>query len=465
MIASTYLFRRVFCLFLVVCLMLGAVPAAVATPPVNPPQDIQSHWAYEAIRFMLAQGFMQGTSDTTFEPNLAFSRAMAVTILHRMADEPETASAPIFSDVAPGRWYSDAVAWAHSTGVVQGVGDDRFAPTVNITRQELATILYRFATVQDYDMIPPISFTPDFPDANLIDEWATEAMWWAVDSSLIRGTDLGELNPRGNATRAEAATILMRFAMRHIIPEPDPEPEQPQLPIEVGFALTISVEETTLPQGEDFRVHIELKNNNDEDYEISYHYFHWLVAHIPGWHISDEWGSVTLPPFQETRLFEAGSIIEYGPRIIGRTLESGTHELRFLASFHLNWGQDNQQRINLTSNTILLTVTESTTNPVRTITATEGRDMMQDGNHYLLIDVRTEEEFRTRRIPRAISIPGPVLTDRITAAAPYRNSRIILYCQTGRRSAAAATALAELGYRHIYDMGGITAWPYETISG
>ena len=204
--------RRVVCSVLVVCLMIGTIPGvATATPPANPPHDIQDHWAYDAIRFMLERGYMQGTSDTTFAPNLSLSRAMAVTILHRMAGEPVVLSTPSFSDVKPDQWYSDAVVWAHNRGVVQGVGDGRFAPAVSITREQLAVILYRFAFTEGHDVTVASGAVMDFPDANLISDWARAEMEWAVYHGLMRGTNAGTLNPQGNATRAAAATVSMRF--------------------------------------------------------------------------------------------------------------------------------------------------------------------------------------------------------------------------------------------------------------
>ncbi|MCL2842269.1 MAG: rhodanese-like domain-containing protein [Oscillospiraceae bacterium] len=102
---------------------------------------------------------------------------------------------------------------------------------------------------------------------------------------------------------------------------------------------------------------------------------------------------------------------------------------------------------------------------VRTITATQGRELMHDGGAYVLIDVRTEEEFITLHIPGAILLPDTMLAGRIAEVAPDWDTRIILYCQTGRRSAGAAVHLVELGYINVYDMGGIVNWPYETVSG
>lgn len=222
----TYCRKHVVCLLLVVCLVIGMVPGVAVADEVSPSfADIAGHWAYGAIGFMVECGYMQGTSDTTFAPNLAFSRAMAATILYRMAGEPEIASASAFTDVEPERWYSDAVAWAHDNDIVRGVGGGRFAPMVNITRQEMATILYRFATAQGYDVTLSSSVALDFPDANLINDWAGAEMGWAVYSGIMVGTDAGMLNPHGNATRAEAATLLMRFVEQHVTSVPEPEPQ------------------------------------------------------------------------------------------------------------------------------------------------------------------------------------------------------------------------------------------------
>ena len=103
--------------------------------------------------------------------------------------------------------------------------------------------------------------------------------------------------------------------------------------------------------------------------------------------------------------------------------------------------------------------------PVQTITATEGRGLMYDGTTYVLLDVRTKDEFYALHIPGAILLPDTELADRIATKVPDQDTRILLYCRTGRRSAEAAMLLAELGYTHVYDMGGIVDWPYETVSG
>ena len=226
--------QNMLCALLALALMLSAISGVATTVEADPPPpgpsftDIRGHWAREAIGFMVGGGFMQGTSDTTFAPNMALSRGMTATILYRMAEEPPVQFATVFSDVAPGRWYSDAVVWAHENHVVEGVGDGRFAPDTNITRQEIATILYRLAEAQGHDVAVTSSTISNFPDVDLVSEWAETAMDWAVYSGIMRGTDLGELNPRGNATRAEAATVLMRF-VEHFTDSDELEPLCPEL--------------------------------------------------------------------------------------------------------------------------------------------------------------------------------------------------------------------------------------------
>ena len=170
----------------------------------------QTHWAHDSIRFVYEQNLMQGTDQSTFAPNGTLTRAAVATILHRMADEPATPFAPTFSDVAADRWYSNAITWAAQNGIVSGVGDGRFVPNANITREQFATMLHRYAAFMDYDMSAPA--LGSHPDSDTISSWAEEAMGWAVYHGLITGTDIqGTLDPAGTATRAQCAVILQRF--------------------------------------------------------------------------------------------------------------------------------------------------------------------------------------------------------------------------------------------------------------
>ena len=136
------------------------------------------------------------------------TRAMLVTVLWRYEGEPK-AAANTFSDVKAGQWYTDAVSWAAANGVVDGVGNNRFDPDGNITREQMATILYRYCSGKGLDTSKRGDLS-GFPDGNKVGSWAKDAVQWTVAEGIISGSD-GKLLPQGNATRAQVATILMRF--------------------------------------------------------------------------------------------------------------------------------------------------------------------------------------------------------------------------------------------------------------
>lgn len=166
-------------------------------------------WYADAVRYVYEKGMMNGTSSTTFSPNETTTRAMIVTMLHRLENEP-TASAAGFTDVASNTYYANAVAWAAANGVVTGVSETSFAPNDAITREQLAAILYRYAELKGYNVSASGSLS-GYTDASQISSYATTAMQWANSTGLITGKTSTTLSPKGNATRAEVATILMRF--------------------------------------------------------------------------------------------------------------------------------------------------------------------------------------------------------------------------------------------------------------
>lgn len=171
--------------------------------------DVAGHWAYNDIKRVLERGLFLGISDTEFAPDGPMTRAMLVTVLHRLAGAPSTGGAA-FTDVAAGQWYANAVAWAADKKVVEGVGGGLFSPDGNITREELAVMLYRYAALVKGDVTVSQSLS-GYPDAGGVHAWAEEAMAWAVGAKLVRGTDGGLLNPTGSATRAEVAAMLTRL--------------------------------------------------------------------------------------------------------------------------------------------------------------------------------------------------------------------------------------------------------------
>ena len=167
-------------------------------------------WYYDAVRYMYESGMMNGTSANTFSPNETTTRAMIVTMLHRLEGEPN-ASGGSFTDVASSMYYADAIAWAQANGVVNGTSATTFSPDQAITREQMAAILYRYAQFKGYDVTAGNSLNA-YTDASQISPYAATAMQWANAEGLITGNTATTINPAGNATRAEVATILMRFA-------------------------------------------------------------------------------------------------------------------------------------------------------------------------------------------------------------------------------------------------------------
>ena len=168
-------------------------------------KDCKSKWYHEAVDYTVANGLMKGIGADTFEPDGTMTRAMMVTVLYRMAGSPEVKGSSTFTDVPSGKWYSDAIAWAQDTGIVLGVREDRFAPNDSVTREQIATILWR------YEGKPAVESKFDgFKDARKISSYAKEAMAWAVSEGIFNG-DNGNLKPTDNATRAEFACIVMRY--------------------------------------------------------------------------------------------------------------------------------------------------------------------------------------------------------------------------------------------------------------
>lgn len=168
-----------------------------------------SAWYADAVQYVYEKGMMNGTSETMFSPDETTTRAMIVTILHRLESEP-TATASNFTDVAAGSYYADAVNWAAANGIVNGISEASFAPDNEITREQLAAILYRYAQFKGYDVTASNDLS-SYTDASQISNYAATAMQWANAEGLITGVTATTLNPQGSATRAQVATILMRF--------------------------------------------------------------------------------------------------------------------------------------------------------------------------------------------------------------------------------------------------------------
>ena len=190
------------------------VKATFAEAPVSselPFTDVDvDDWFYGAVEYVYNNKLMDGTSSTTFSPLMTTTRSMIVTILWRLEGQPQVNYAMTFEDVAGDTWYTEAVRWAASEGIVKGYSDTVFAPDDIVSREQLATILDRYAQYKEYDVTAKGDLTT-FVDGDTVSSWAADGMTWAVGAELITGKDGGKLDPTGTATRAEVATMLMRF--------------------------------------------------------------------------------------------------------------------------------------------------------------------------------------------------------------------------------------------------------------
>ena len=189
-------------------------------PPESLPfTDIADNaWYADAVRYVYEHGLMAGTSATTFAPDATTSRSMIATILWRMAGSPVVNYAMDYTDVAQGQWYSEAIRWAASEGIVGGYGNGLFGTNDPITREQFAAMLYRFAQEQGYDVsIGENTNILSYTDVADLSEYAIPATQWAVGAGIINGTGDGStLTPQDQATRAQAAVMLMRFCEEYV---------------------------------------------------------------------------------------------------------------------------------------------------------------------------------------------------------------------------------------------------------
>ena len=178
----------------------------------NPYSDVSDgYWAYDAIRFVTEEELFQGVSGGGFAPELTMSRAMLATVLYRAAGSPAVTASAGFTDVPAGQWYSDAVNWAAGEGIVNGVGGNRFAPDDNVSREQIATILYQYVLSTGETAEADASVLSGYGDSASVHSWAADGMAWAVGEGIITGKPGSLLAPTDSATRAEVATMLMRF--------------------------------------------------------------------------------------------------------------------------------------------------------------------------------------------------------------------------------------------------------------
>lgn len=188
-----------------------------AGDPVKPPAAMpftdvaQGAWYYDDVAYVYGRGLFDGVTSTSFSPSGKMQRCMMTTVLHRLAGRPAVSYTALFSDIPDGQWYTAGTIWAGQRGVVDGVGNGKFNPFANITRQEIAVILYRYAQRMGYGVAQSADLSR-FGDSGTVASWGREAISWAVGAGILNGNN-GQLLPNGDATRAEMSAMLHRFAV------------------------------------------------------------------------------------------------------------------------------------------------------------------------------------------------------------------------------------------------------------
>lgn len=202
--------KKLLSCLLTLCMLFSLLPTAALAADANPFTDVKdADWFYDGVLWVKDEGLMNGTTATTFAPNDTTTRGMLVTILWRLAGKPD-AKGTQFSDVDDGAYYADATIWGCANDIICGYGDGTFGPNDAITRQQMATILYRYAKYAKYDVTAAADLS-DYDDADEVASWAEDALAWANAEGLINGMGDDTLAPAGNATRAQVAAILYRM--------------------------------------------------------------------------------------------------------------------------------------------------------------------------------------------------------------------------------------------------------------
>ena len=200
--------KKILSLIIAVVMLASCVTVAAAKDGFS---DVaEDRWSAASIKYAVDNGYMKGVGGDKFDPEGSLTRAMVATVLWRREGEPKPTAPSGFVDVPANEWYTDAVAWAKETGVVKGITDKTFEPDGKITREQLATMLFRFSSSAPVSVPERADLTP-FSDDEKVSEWANEPLEWAVEAGLIKGTDGNRLAPDGDATREQFAAIIERY--------------------------------------------------------------------------------------------------------------------------------------------------------------------------------------------------------------------------------------------------------------
>ncbi|MBQ2603016.1 MAG: S-layer homology domain-containing protein, partial [Oscillospiraceae bacterium] len=175
----------------------------------------ENSWSHPYIRFVSDRGIMTGTGGGEFKPAAFATRAMIVTVLWRLENEPQSNNVLTFNDVPEGKWYTEAIRWASAKHIAGGYSSETFGPNDNVTREQLCAMLYRYAKTRDENITAAEDADLSaFTDSGEISAWAEEAIRWAVAEGIMDGVGEGRINPKGLATRAQTAALLCRLISR-----------------------------------------------------------------------------------------------------------------------------------------------------------------------------------------------------------------------------------------------------------
>ncbi len=232
--------QRRFWSFLMACVLALTlcVPAMAAVEDTGFSDVAANAWYADAAQYVRDHGIMNGTSGTTFSPNSTMTRAMLATVLYRAAGSPTVSQTANFRDVSTGAYYSDAAAWASANGIVTGYGNGLFGSNDPVTREQIATILWR------YQGSPaPAGTAANFADQSTISSYAVNAVAWARENGIINGMEGNRFAPKNNATRAQVATILRNYLQNETpAPEPTPTPDANAKVLVAYFSATGNTE-------------------------------------------------------------------------------------------------------------------------------------------------------------------------------------------------------------------------------
>ena len=243
--------RKWFPMLIALLLAVLTIAGSAADLPFT---DVKADaWYYEAVQYVYEKELFAGVTTTTFEPNAPMTRAMLVSVLWRLEGRPEASGVNPFSDVQDGKWYTSGVLWAASKEIVSGFPNGTFAPDDSITREQMASLIMRYATYKGIELVQGASLA-SFADADKVQGWSKEAVAWAVAAGIISGNKQGDvytLAPQASATRAQVASILMRFIENVLQPD---QPVDPDLPHEhvvvIDAAVAPGCTEDGLTEGE-----------------------------------------------------------------------------------------------------------------------------------------------------------------------------------------------------------------------